>query len=276
MEIKIIMDSAGDIDTLHGTEFESVPLTIQAGDKVFVDDHTTDVSEMVGYLSNYKGKVTTACPSIGAFLDAFGEATHIFCVTITSKLSGSYDAAKIAAQTYIEQYPDRKVHVFDSLSAGPEMALIVEKIRELLHRKLPFDSVVKQVNEYKNNTRLMFALESLHNLANNGRISSAVAKLAGALNIRILGRASDKGQLQTIGKVRGEKKLISEIINSLIEMGYRGGKLRITHCFNETAAKELLSALREKFQNADITIAATRALCSFYAERGGLLIGFEV
>jgi len=272
---RIIMDSAGDLQELEGAAFASVPLTIQTEQKEFVDNETTDVGRMVNFLQQYKGRASTACPGIGDFLEKFGEAKEVFCITITSGLSGSYNAAKIAAKTYLDEHPDRKVHVFDSLSAGPEMALLAEKVRELIHKKVPFDAIVNQVEEYRQRTHLLFSLESLHNLANNGRVPAAVAKIAGILGIRLLGKASDEGTLEPMSKVRGEAKLNGELMNSLIRMGYNGGKVRITHCFNEAAANKLRETICEKFTNADVTISAARALCSFYAERGGLLIGFE-
>ena len=272
----IIMDSAGDLQELPGASFASVPLTIQAENHEFVDNESTNVEQMVNFLQSYKGKASTACPSVGDFLEKFGDAKEVFCITITSGLSGSYNAAKIAAKTYIESHPDRKVHIFDSLSAGPEMALLAEKVRDLIHKKLPFDTIVQQVEAYRKNTRLMFSLESLHNLANNGRVPAAVAKIAGMLGIRLLGKASEEGTLEPTGKVRGEAKLVGELMQHLSKMGYSGGKIRITHCFNEEAAIKLRETIRSKFANADVTISAARALCSFYAERGGLLIGFEV
>ena len=272
---KIIMDSAGDLQALEGSAFACVPLTIQVESREFVDNETTDVSEMVDFLQGYKGKASTACPGVGDYLTQFEDAENIFCVTITSGLSGSYNSAEIAAQTFREANPSKKIHVFDSLSAGPEMALLAEKIRDLLEKKLPFEAIVKQVEEYRQRTHLLFSLESLHNLANNGRVPAAVAKLAGILGIRLIGKASDVGTLQPIGKARGEGKLTGELMKNLMQMGYAGGKVRISHCLNEEAARKLRDTIREKFANADVTIYATRALCSFYAERGGLLIGFE-
>ncbi len=276
MDYKIVMDSAGDLTGLEGCKFDSAALTIQTKDRVFVDDSSINVLEMVEFLREYKGKASTACPGVGEYLEKFGNAENVFCVTITSGLSGSYNSAKIAADTYMEQFPDRKVHVFDSLSAGPEMALIATKISEIVKENLSFEAIVDQVNEYKNNTHLLFCLESLHNLANNGRISPAVSKIAGILGMRIIGKASDEGQLQLVNKVRGEKKIIGAIITEMQKLGYSGGKVRITHCFNEAVALSLKNSIIERFEKANVFVSKARALCSFYAERGGLLIGFEV
>lgn len=275
MDYKIVMDSAGDLRELEQAEFSNVPLKILAGSREFVDDTTTNVEEMVEYMSHYVGKSSTACPSAGEYLEAFGDAEDVYCVTITSGLSGSYNAASIAAQTYQEQYPQRRIHVFDTLSAGPEMTLIAEKIRELVQQKLPFDKIVAQVEEYSRKTRLVFSLESLHNLAQNGRVPGAVAKLAGILSLRLVGKASDEGTLQPTGKARGDQKVPGELLKQLITLGYNGGRVRIHHCCNLPSAQRLKQAILEKFPKASIIIDKTGALCSFYAERGGLLVGFE-
>ena len=275
MDYKIVMDSAGDLRELEQAEFSNVPLKILAGSREFVDDTTTNVEEMVEYMSHYVGKSSTACPSAGEYLEAFGDAEDVYCVTITSGLSGSYNAASIAAQTYQEQYPQRRIHVFDTLSAGPVMTLIAEKIRELVQQKLPFDKIVAQVEEYSRKTRLVFSLESLHNLAQNGRVPGAVAKLAGILSLRLVGKASDEGTLQPTGKARGDQKVPGELLKQLISLGYNGGRVRIHHCCNLPSAQRLKQAILEKFPKASIIIDKTGALCSFYAERGGLLVGFE-
>ena len=276
MSSRIVLDSSGDLLKLDGADFASVPLKILAGEREFVDDEKTDVLEMVEYMKNYKGKASTSCPGVGEYMDAFGDAEDVYCVTITSNLSGSYNAAEVAARTYREQHPGRRVHVFDSLSTGPEMALIAEKLRDLISAKLPYEHIVEQVKAYQQKTRLMFSLESLHNLANNGRVPSAVAALAGMLGIRLIGKASDVGTLQPTGKARGEKKLIPELVKAICELGYNGGKMRIDHCDNATAASKLREMILSRFPKADISIGLTGALCSFYAEHGGLLIGFEV
>ena len=275
MDYKIVMDSAGDLMEMEGAEFSNVPLKILAGDREFVDDATTDVEEMVDYMSTYVGKSSTACPSAGEYLEAFGDAEEVYCVTITSGLSGSYNSAAIAAREYKERHPNRRIHVFDSLTAGPEMTLVAEKIKELVQQKLPFDKIVSLVEEYNLKTQLVFSLESLHNLAQNGRVPVAVAKLAGILSLRLVGKASDEGTLQPTGKARGDQKVPGELLKRLLSLGYKGGRVRIHHCCNLPSAQRLKQAIQDKFPKASIIIQKTNALCSFYAEKGGLLVGFE-
>lgn len=276
MSFIVVTDSAADLRSIkENVKFASVPLTIRAGEKEFVDNNDLDVQEMVGYLAGYKGKSSTACPSVSAWIDAFDNSDEVFCFTITSGLSGSYNSAKAAKDEYESENAGRKVYIVDSLSTGPEMKLLIEKVIELHLAGETFESICENIEEYKKTTALLFSLESLNNLANNGRVSPVVAKFAGILGMRIVGRASDVGQLETLDKCRGEKKTIVKLFNRLKEFGYSGGKIRIDHCNNEVAAMSFRELVVGEYGEVDIQIGSTTGLCSFYAEQGGLLIGFE-
>ena len=273
--IKIVADSSADITELSGVSFEYAPLKIITSQKEYVDDSSLDVFEMVTDLQNYKGKSSTSCPNPEDWLKAFGDAEWVFCATITGTLSGSYNAAMLAKKTYEETHPDRRVFVLNSLSAGPEIALIIEKIRELVLIKEDFNEICETVTAYAAKTGLLFTLESMQNLANNGRVSPLVAKMAGFLNIRVVGKASDKGDLEPLNKCRGEKKALEAIVKNLTALGCNGGKVKIAHCFNEDAALKLKAMINESYASTSVDVYECRGLCSFYAEKGGMLIGFE-
>lgn len=275
MNFKIVSDSASNLFALDDIPFSSVPLKIITTQAEYVDDPSLDVEAMVNEIKETKGKSGTSCPNAHDWLQAYGGSEQVFAVTITSNLSGSYNAACQAAGDYEAANPGSKVCVVDTLSAGPEMALIVEKLRELILSGLSFEAIREKIQSYKANTHLLFSLQSLTNLARNGRANPAVAKLAGVLGIRIVGKASDEGTLQPLHKCRGEKKALDTIAEEMLGMGFRGGKVRIAHCFNPDAARQLKAQLLAKFPKSQILIEACTALCSFYAERGGLLIGFE-
>ena len=129
MKVKIVSDSASNVFALDGVDFESVPLHIVTNDKEYVDTPDLNVAGMVADLSTYNGRSGTACPGVGDYLNAFEGYDEVYCVTITSQLSGSYNAAMTAKQQYEEENPGKKVFVLDSLSAGSEMKLHVEKLR---------------------------------------------------------------------------------------------------------------------------------------------------
>ncbi len=274
-EIKIVADSSSDVFEFEGIPFASSPLKIITAQKEYVDNGRLDTENMVNELLSYSGKSSTACPSPSDWLDAFGDAKFVFCITITSNLSGSYNSALIAKEDYETLHPDRKVFVFDSLSTGPEMKLIIEKIVELINEGFEFEEVCHKVTSYSERTGLLFMLESMRNLANNGRVSHLTAKAAGLLGIRVVGKASDIGTLEVLDKCRGEKKALRNILENMINLGFKGGKVRISHCFNIAAAESLKSIITETFPDALTEIYSAGGLVSFYAEKGGLLVGFE-
>lgn len=140
---------------------------------------------------------------------------------------------------------------------------------------LEFEEVIRQAEDYMGHTRLFFSLHSLHNLAQNGRIGKVTAAAVSVMNIRVIGTASPEGTLATIGKARGDKRAETVILEQMQEAGYQGGKVRITHVQNEGVAQDLAARLRGHYPDADISVAVSGGLCSYYAEKGSLLIGLE-
>ena len=273
--IKIVSDSSSDVLGLEGVKFASAALHIVTADREFVDDAYLDVGQMTDYLAGYKGRSHTACPNLRDYLEAFGDAEEIVCVTITGSLSGSYNAACAAKQVYEFEHPDRRVFVIDSLSAGPELRLIVEKLAEYIKAELSYDEICKKIVAYQQDTGLLFMLKSMNNLANNGRVSKIVAKSAGVVGLCLVGKASERGTLEALGKHRGEHQALDAIVAQLRAQGLRSGRVCIAHCSNESAAHELREKIEASFSGVRVDLSTCRGLCSFYAERGGLLVGFE-
>ena len=271
---RIVADSSANL-AVNGGSVVSVPLKIITDQKEYVDDANLNTTAMVWDLQAYTGKSSTACPSPQDWLEAFGDSPYVFCIAITSNLSGSCNAATIAKADYEVSFPDRKVCVIDSLSTGGEMELIAEKLQELIAAGLSFEEIEVQIKEYQQHTGLMFMLESMQNLANNGRVNKIVAKAAGILGIRAVGKASDVGTLEPMDKCRGEKKALAALADHMVALGYDGGKMRISHCLNPAAAESLKETILAAFPDADVQIRPTGGLCSFYAEKGGMIIGFE-
>ena len=209
--VKIVADSSANLMELKTVAFDAAPLKIITAEREFVDNRELDLNEMIHFFKSYKGKSQTSCPNPEDWLSAFGDAEDVFCVTITSGLSGSYTAACIAKDMYETDHPGRRVFVIDSLSAGPELTLLVEKLEEMIGEGKSYEEICAYMPEYQKNTGLLFMLESLNNFAANGRVSPAVAKIAGVLGIRIVGKASDVGTLEPTDKCRGEAKSLSAI-----------------------------------------------------------------
>ena len=280
MTWKIVADSGCDYRQLVSpaidTTFVSVPLKIQVADQLFVDDANLDIDQMMETMYATSEASKSACPSPDDYLLAFEGAKNIFLVTITGTLSGSHNSAQLAKNIYLEDHPDTQIHVIDSLSAGGEVDLLVEKLNDLIDQGLSFEEVVEAITAYQEKTKLLFVLAKVDNLVKNGRLSKLIGTVVGLLNIRMVGEASETGTLELLQKARGPKKSVQAAYDEIIKAGYAGGRIVMAQRNNEKCCQQLSDRIRETFPQADIKILPTSGLCSFYAEDGGLLMGYEI
>lgn len=157
----------------------------------------------------------------------------------------------LAAKEYMELHPGRRVHVFDSLSAGPGCTQMVEKVADCVRKGLSFEDTVAAVTAFRDRANLIFSLASVHNFVANGRVSAAVGAIVGILGIRVIGKAGVKGELVIASKSRGDHKAMQNMLSAMMKQGWNGSKVYIHHCMNQSAAEELKAALLEKFPNAE-------------------------
>ena len=223
MKYKIIADSGSNVTTLADTDFASVPITIMAGGKEYIDDAALDILAMTDELRKLSTKSSTACPNIDQWLTAFGKADIIVAITITGTLSGSYSVAVQARKQYLEKHPNAQILVLDSQSAGPRMQLLLEYAAKLFIANASFNEIESKLTTYQQHTGLLFSLESLTNLVNNGRISATVAKISNMLKLRIVGTDTN-GKLTPVGKARGQAKAISLLLKEMQAQGFNGKK----------------------------------------------------
>jgi len=275
MNFKIVSDSSSNVYNLSNINYACVPLKVNIGNTEYTDTPDANPCEMISELKTTHEKTSTSCPNIYDWQSSFEDSDNIFAVTITSGLSGSYNACINAKTIYEKANKSANIHVIDSLSAGPELRLIIEKLEELIAKNLTFEEIVTKIEEYKNSTRLFFCLESLLNFARNGRVSPAIAHLVGFLGMRIIGTASDVGTLEPLTKPRGDKKALINMYEHIKSANFAGGKVRIAHCMNEDFAQKLKKMILGDFPEADVFIEPCGVLCSYYAEEGGILVAIE-
>lgn len=272
---KFVADSSCDIDIYDDVKIETVPLTISTDERDFVDTMDMDVHEMLDYLLAYKGRSFTACPSTDCWLKAFEGADELYVIAMTSYLSGTYNSACVARDIYLESNPDAKICIVDTLSTGPEMRIVIEKMIEWKKAGKSFEEISSEVKKYNDSTRLFFAFKSLHNFAQNGRVNKVVAAMVEKLNITIIGTASEEGNIKPGQKCRGTKKVVSHLTEEITGAGFRGGKLRICYIENEELADLVADSVKFVYPETDVAIYPARGLCSYYGERGGIIIGCE-
>ena len=270
MTWKIVSDSGCDFrelkDLALDTNFENVPLTIQVGEEIFIDNAELNIDLMMEKMYATSTASKSACPS----------PDNIFVVTITGTLSGSHNSAQVAKKLYLEEHPNVNIHVIDSLSAGGEVDLLVQKLNQLISNGLSFDEIVQEITNYQSKTKLLFVLAKVDNLVKNGRLNKLIGAVVGLLNIRMVGEAGPQGTLELLQKARGYKKSLSAAFEEIIKAGYAGGEIIISHRNNDKFCQQFSDLVKEKFPNAQIQAIPTSGLCSFYAEEGGLLMGYEI
>lgn len=275
MKTKIVADSSCDIFEVDGVDFASVAMTINTEERSFVDDGELNIRDMLDYLAGYNDRSRTSCPDIDSWLNAFGDSDEIYVVALTSGLSGTYNSALTAKQMYEESHPGAKVYVFDTLTTSAELVTIIDKIAELVKIGKPFEEICETVDKYMKRTHLFFCLKSLHNFAQNGRVSKLLADAVGVFGINIIGKASEKGTLEPISKCRGQARVITNLIKEMKMHGFAGGRVNITHVNNLELAESFGEAVRNAFPNVITNIYPSRGLVAYYAEEGSMLIGFE-
>lgn len=274
----IVGDSSCELRSLEnaapGVGFATVPLKIRVNEREFVDNLALDVNAMMEAMHNFNGASTTACPSPEEWAEKFMMADQVLAITISSNLSGSYNSAMVARDMVLENCPDKKIYVLDSLSTAGEMTLAIWKANELIAEGLGFDELVAKWDTWFQGRQILFALANFDNLVKNGRMSKLVGFMAGALGMRAVGRGSEEGKLEMLHKARGETRALALMMEEMDHRGYMGTPVVVSHCQNEKAANLLKTGIQRKWPGAEVTVFPCRGLTSFYAETGGVLVGY--
>ena len=280
MKWNIVTDSSCDLhklqtegltETIH---YESVPFVISVGNEEFVDDDGIDLPRMLDGMERHKFATHTACPSPHTWLEAFSQEGNVIAVTISERLSGSYNSACTAAEMLRQEQPDKQVAVINSVSAGTGLNLLVAHICAFIEQGLSFEEVVEETRKIADRKRTIFALCSFHNLIKNGRMSPFAGLAAQTLRIWGIGIGTQEGEIRVKGKARGVKKMIQAIVEDIREFGSPIEHVYISHCQNPETAQQLRDAILEKYSHVKIEIHETKGLCSYYAERHGLIVSY--
>lgn len=273
--IKLIIDSSSNMKSDPDHNVEVVPLTISFGGKDYIDDQNLNIREFLNDMNQNQIAGKTTCPSIQAWLNALEGTEKAIIITMTSGMSGTFSSALQAKTMYEEKHPTSQIIVVDSRSAGPELTIVLHGIEKMIQGDIRFVDLEEVIAKFRMRTHLLFILQSLHNLSLNGRVSPVAAKVAGLLKINLIGTASKEGKLETLTKARGMKKAIRELLKYMKDDNYHGGEVIIDHCENEKDAEIIKDKILAEYPDAQVTIRPMRGLCSFYAEEGGIMVGFH-
>lgn len=273
---KLIGDSCTDVtkELKDSTSIHLVPLTIQIDDSTVVDDNSLDQSELLQKMKKSTSSPSTACPAPEAYMELFGGEEDVYVVTLSSKLSGSYNSACVAKNMYLEDNKEKNIAVIDSLSASVGQTLVLLKVKELAEQGLSFEQVVEGAEKYRDSMATKFLLESLENLRKAGRLSTVKAFIANTLNLKPIMCSNGHGEIEKLDQARGMKKALELLINS-IEKDVKdpGSKiLGIAHCNCIERAIHVKEEIMKRLSFKDILIVDTAGISTVYANDGGIIV----
>ena len=279
MKYAIVTDSSCDLKSLPSSYdniiYLQAPLSLRIGNKEFIDDDTLNIENFMKEMQASTEATGSAAPSPQCWIDAFEQADIIFAITISSKLSGSWQSAVSAKEMYLEEHPDKKICIIDSRLAGSGLALLALKLAQYIDENLTYDEICAKITHYHEQIGLLFVLESIDNLVKNGRVNKIVGNIIGKLGIKLLAGASKEGTIDIVHKCRGRNNIYDRLIKTMLNDGYNGGKVIISHCFNDESSNYVAEQLRQQFPAASIKIIPTGGLCSYYAENRGIIVSYE-
>ena len=276
MGYKIILDSCGELpeEFQNDSRFERVPLRLDVGDYHILDDENFNQKEFLQKVAEYPKCPGSSCPSPERYMEACRtEAEHVYIVTLSSHLSGSYNSAELGRKLYREKHGEKQICIVDSQSASGGQTQIGLLAMELEEAGVPFEEIEKRLNAYRDEMKTYFVLDNLETLRKNGRLSEVKSMVAHTLNIKPV--MSAKGGIiiqksQAIGMKKALMKIRDYMLKEVAELNER--RIVITHCNCPDRAEYLKGLLKEKARLKEVVIMDTAGVSSMYANDGGIIV----
>ena len=276
MSYKIVVDSCCELpeELKNDPRFERVPLGLEVGEYQVLDDENFNQREFLDKVAEYPKCPKSSCPSPERFMEAYNaDVDHVYAVTLSSHLSGSYNSARLGTDLFHEKYGQKQIHVVDSESASGGETQIAYKLAELESAGLSFEEIVNQIESYRDSVKTYFVLDNLETLRKNGRLSGVKALVASTLNIKpVMG--SDKGEIIQKAQTIGMKKALSKMADLAASEAGREEERRliITHCNALSRAETVKELILSKRKFKECIIMDTKGVSSMYANDGGVIV----
>ncbi len=277
MRYKIVVDSCCELpeELRSDPHFEIVPLSLEVGDSYRVmDDEHFDQKEFLEQVARSPECPKSACPSPEAYRKAcLGDAEHIYMITLSSHLSGSYNSAVLGRELFLEENGEKQIHVVDSESASCGETQIALKLMELEEQGLPFEEIVEEIERFRSDIQTYFVLDNLDTLRKNGRLSAVKAFVASTLSIKPI-MAGNHGVIEQKGQCVGMRKALGRMAEEIVRVLPKAPEyvLMISHCNARDRAEQVKKLILEKLQCAKVVILDTRGISSMYANDGGVIV----
>ena len=273
---RIVVDSCGEFteDMKENPHFAHAALHLSIDGEQFVDDETFDRLDFLAKMKESPNCPKSSCPSPEVYRAAFDcGAEHLYAITLSAELSGSYNSAVLGMNLFLENHPDAKVHVFNSCSASVGETLIAKKIAECEEAGLDFEAIIEKVDDFILHMHTYFVLESLDNLRKNGRLSTVKAFVASALNIKPV-MEGVKGVIQQAGQARGMQKALRLMVE-LLKNNAKNPEEKVAglvHCNNAERAEAVKAEILKTMKVKDVVILESSGVSTLYADQGGIIL----
>jgi DegV family protein with EDD domain len=274
----IVVDSGCDVskEFIEGEScvLTHIPLNLQIGDKVFLDDENLNLDEYLEAMEASPIAVKTSAPSPSMFFEQFKTGDNVFVVTLSSKLSATYQSAVSAKDMYLDECGKKFIHVFDSMTAAIGEGAIAMKIAELAKAGISAPEIVTQVNAYIKELRTYFIIDKFDNLVKTGRVKPYIGKIAGLLNVKPICGDDRNGEIKMLDKARGYTKAANKLLNLMKENApdLENRTIAITHVKALDRALSLKEELIKHFGAKNIVIQECRGITTTYGNRGGIVV----
>lgn len=277
MEYKLVADSCCElVPALTGPlNARTAPLTILLDDVSYVDDDSMDIPRFLAAMKQSRHIPKSVCPAPDVWARLFLEAKEVFAVTLSSKLSGSYNSAMVAREMVESEHPGHRVHVFDSLSASAGEIAVGIRIKECAEAGMAFDEIVREVTAFIHGMKTYFIVENLDTLIKAGRMGRLTGYVASAMSLRPI-MMGDAGEIKLYEKARGSVRAFTRLVDIIGERrsNFSDRTLVITHCNNERQAHFIRAEAARRYNFKEIVVAPTRGISTMYANEGGVIIAF--
>lgn len=277
MSYKIVVDSCCELpeELKQDPRYEIVPLTLIVGDSYErLDDDGFDQKEFLQTVAECPVSPKSACPSPEKYMEAYRtDADHVYVVTLSSKLSGSYNSAVLGKNLYHETYGEKQIYVVDSRSASCGETQIAMQIARWEDEGMGYEEITEKIEKFTDGMHTYFVLDNLDTLRKNGRLSGVKALVASTLSIKPV-MAGDQGSIVQLGQSVGIKKALANMVDHVVRDVVDAEKkcLMITHCNNPERANSVKEQILAKVKFKDVLIMDTAGISSMYANDGGVIV----
>ena len=254
-EIALISDSSCDLPSSFTNEYniEIVPYYISFNQVDYYKEGVDlSIPDFYKELRASKTFPKTSLPSVNDYIERFTalvkQGKDIICVCLSAHFSGSYNAAVNAREIILENYPDSKIAIIDSLNATAGQGLLVQEIAYMIRDNVPYGKIIEIATSLRDKARIFFLVDTLDYLEHGGRIGKAAALLGTMLNVKPLIYLQD-GLLFPNAKVRGTKRAISKVVEytkEYVDDHIDNYHYAIAHADNEEYAQILSELLYQE------------------------------